>query len=149
MRRDCGVSRKMGSAHLGVVDLASAEQGIQGVVAGDNESGNVDEELAGNVEEDEEEVQASETENGVDLGYRGLLLKVVEGGVLGQLDNKIVSTTVHRRRRYVCKSFTSNSYLNKYCTCDMYPEEELTSLSSCDSVCWARSCADMVRGAER
>lgn len=70
---------------LSVIDLAGAEQGIERVVAGNDEAGNVDEELAGNVEEDEEEVEAGETEDGVDLGDRRLLLKVVEGGVFGQL----------------------------------------------------------------
>lgn len=45
-----------GSTYLSVVDLAGAEQGVQRVVAGDDEPSNVDEELAGNVEKDEEEV---------------------------------------------------------------------------------------------
>jgi hypothetical protein len=53
---------------LGVVDFAGAEQGVEGVVAGDDESSNVDEELASNVEEDEEEVQAGEAKNSIDLG---------------------------------------------------------------------------------
>jgi hypothetical protein len=78
---------------LSVVDLACAEQCVQGVVTGDNKAGNVDKELACDVEEDEEEIEASETENGVDLGDGSLLLKVVEGGVLGQLEHNTVSTT--------------------------------------------------------
>jgi hypothetical protein len=80
---------------LGVVDLAGTEQGVERVVAGDDESSNVDEKLAGNVEENQEEVEADEAEDGVDLGDGGLLLKVVEGGVLGQLDCNTVSTGVH------------------------------------------------------
>ena len=64
---------------------------MQRVVAGDDKAGNVDKELAGNVEEDQEEVEAGETKDGVDLGNRGLLLKVVEGGVLGQLENTVSS----------------------------------------------------------
>jgi hypothetical protein len=80
-----------GGTYLGVVDLASGEQSVQRVVAGDDESSNVDEELSGNVEEDEEEVEAGETEDGVGLGDGGLLLEVVEGGVLGELGNTAVS----------------------------------------------------------
>ena len=76
---------------LSVVDLAGGEEGVQRVVARDNESCNVDEELSSNVEEDEEEVQAGETEDHVDLGNGGLLLKVVEGGVFGQLEHSTVS----------------------------------------------------------
>jgi hypothetical protein len=70
---------------LGVIDFAGAEQGAQRVIAGNDETGNVDEEGAGNVEEDEEEVQACETKDGVDLGHRRLLFEVVEGGVFRQL----------------------------------------------------------------
>jgi hypothetical protein len=73
------------NAYLSVVDLAGGEEGIQRVVAGNNESSNVDKELASDVEKDEEEVQARKTKDGVDLGYGRLLLEVVEGGVLGQL----------------------------------------------------------------
>lgn len=75
-------------AYLSVVDFAGAEERIQRVVARNDETGNVDEELAGNVEEDEEEVQAGETENSIDLGDGGLLLEVVEGGVFGQIINE-------------------------------------------------------------
>lgn len=77
---------------LSVVNLACREEGIQRVVAGDDESSNVDKELSGNVEEDEEEVETGKTENHVDLGNGGLLLKVVEGGVFGQLEDGIIST---------------------------------------------------------
>jgi hypothetical protein len=76
---------------LSVIDLAGGEQSVQGVVAGDDESSNVDKELASNVEEDEEEVEAGETEDSVGLGDGGLLLEVVEGGVLGELDDGAVS----------------------------------------------------------
>jgi hypothetical protein len=77
--------------YLSVIDLAGGEQSVQGVVAGDDESSNVDKELASNVEEDEEEVEAGETEDSVGLGDGGLLLEVVEGGVLGELDDGAVS----------------------------------------------------------
>ena len=71
--------------HLCVIDLAGAEQRVQRVVAGDDKASNVDKELASNVEEDEEEVQAGETQDGVGLGDGGLLLEVVESWVLGEL----------------------------------------------------------------
>jgi hypothetical protein len=71
--------------YLGVIDLAGAEEGAQRIVCGDGEASNVNEQGPGNVEEDEEEVQPDEAEEGVDLGHRGLLLQVVEGGVFRQL----------------------------------------------------------------
>lgn len=56
------------NAHLSVIDLACAEQSVQRVVTRDDKPGNVDEELSSNVEEDQEEVETSETEDNVDLG---------------------------------------------------------------------------------
>lgn len=73
--------------NLSVINLAGAKQGVQRVVAGDDKASNVDKELASNVEEDEEEVQAGETQDGVGLGDGGLLLEVVEGGVLAKLQH--------------------------------------------------------------
>jgi len=70
---------------LGVIRLARTEKGIERVVAWDDEAGEVGQEGAGNVEEDEEEVEADEAKEGVDLWHRGLLLEVVEHWVLGQL----------------------------------------------------------------
>ena len=76
---------------LSVVNLACREEGVQRVVTRDDESGNVDKELSSNVEEDEEEVEAGKTEDHVYLGHGGLLLKVVEGGVFGQLEDNTIS----------------------------------------------------------
>ena len=70
---------------MGVIGLVLGEESLERVVAGDDEASKVDEELASNVEENEEEVQGTETEDDVDLGDGALLLKVVEGRVLGQL----------------------------------------------------------------
>ena len=70
---------------LGVIALAGGEKGLEGVVGGDDEAGGVDEELSGNVEEDKEEVEGAEAENNVDLGDVGLLLKLLQLRVLGQL----------------------------------------------------------------
>ena len=70
---------------LGVIGLAGAEQGLEGVVGRDDEAGGVDKELSSNVEEDQEEVQGTEAEDDVDLGNIGLLLKLLQLRVLGQL----------------------------------------------------------------
>lgn len=70
---------------MGVIGLARGEQSLERVVTGNEETSKVDKELASDVEEDEEEVEGTETEDDVDLGDGALLLKVVEGRVLGQL----------------------------------------------------------------
>ena len=70
---------------MGVIGLGLGEESLERVVAGDEEASKVDEELASNVEEDEEEVEGTETEDDVDLRDGALLLEVVEGRVLGQL----------------------------------------------------------------
>lgn len=71
--------------YVGVIGLARGEQSLERVVSWDDETSQVDEELSGNVEEDQEEVEGAETQDGVDLGNGALLLKVFEGRVLGQL----------------------------------------------------------------
>jgi hypothetical protein len=86
-RKYAGTRVLDGLTNLGVINLAGAEQGVQRVVAGDDEASNVDKKLASNVKEDEEEVQASETQDGVGLGDGCLLLEVVEGGVLAKLQH--------------------------------------------------------------
>lgn len=88
-----GVERKCANlgTHLGVIDLAGGEQSVQRVVRRDDKSSNVNKELASNVEKDQEEVETSKTKDGVDLGNGGLLLEVVEGGVLGKLEHGAVS----------------------------------------------------------
>lgn len=78
-------SLMVGGTHVGVIGLAGGEESLERVVAGDDETSEVDEELSSNVEEDQEEVESAETQDGVDLGDGGLLLEVVEGRVLGQL----------------------------------------------------------------
>lgn len=70
---------------MGVVHLGCGEQSLQRVVARDDEAGDVGQELAAEVEDDEEKVQGDKTNDGVDLGDRGLLLEVVESRVLGEL----------------------------------------------------------------
>jgi hypothetical protein len=72
-------------SYLSVILGVGGEEGLEGVVAGNEETGEVSEELASDVEEDEEEVNSDQAEDGVDLGDVGLALKVVEDRVLGEL----------------------------------------------------------------
>lgn len=74
---------------LRVIGLGGGEEGLERVVGREDEAGNVDEELAGNVEEDEREVERSEAEDNVDLGHAGLLLELVQLRVLRQLPVEI------------------------------------------------------------
>lgn len=71
--------------YLSVIGGSGAEQCLDTIVSWNDETSRVDEEFSGNVEEDEEEVDSTETENDVDLGNRGLLFEVVESSILGQL----------------------------------------------------------------
>ena len=70
---------------MGVIGLGGGEEGVEGVVGGQGEAGGVDQELAGNVKEDEEEVEGAESEDYVDLWDAGLLLEVVESWVFREL----------------------------------------------------------------
>lgn len=74
-------------SYLSVIDLACAEQSIQRVIPWDDKPSNVDEELASNVEEYEEEVDRSQPQKGVHFGDSCLFLKIVEGGILGKLQD--------------------------------------------------------------
>jgi len=73
------------SKPLSVIGSAAAEQRLDRVVTRNDKGGKVDEELAGDVEEDERKVKRAESEDDVDLWNRGLLLKVVQSWVLGEL----------------------------------------------------------------
>lgn len=70
---------------LGIVGSAGSKEGIHRVVAGDDETSQVSEQLATEVEDDEEEVESSKANDGVGLRDTSLALEVVEGGVLGEL----------------------------------------------------------------
>ncbi len=70
---------------LRIVILGIGEEGSEGVVSGNDEAGKVGEELATEVEDDEEEVKGADTDDGIGLGNADLPLQVVEGGILGQL----------------------------------------------------------------
>lgn len=80
------------SQPLGIVLLGLGEQGAQRVVARNHETGKVCEELATNVEDDQEKVESGNTDDGIGLGNTNLLLEVVQGGVFGELCTSYVST---------------------------------------------------------
>jgi hypothetical protein len=73
------------SEPLGIVGLVGRENSFEGVVSWDDETSKVGKDLSSEVEENEEEVEADNTTNGVNLGDGCLLLKVVEDLVLRQL----------------------------------------------------------------
>lgn len=77
--------------YLSVIRGARREEGLEGVVTGDEETGKVDEELASDVEKDKEEVDSDQAEDRIDLGDISLTLKVVEDRVLGELSTINVS----------------------------------------------------------
>jgi hypothetical protein len=64
---------------------AGGEERLERVVTGEQETGKVDEELASNVEEDQEEVDSNKAKDDIDLGDIGLTLKVGEDRVLREL----------------------------------------------------------------
>ena len=76
---------------LRVVIRRGGEEGVERVVARDDEAGKVGEQLAAEVEDDEEEVEGGDADDGVGLGDARRLLEVVEGRVLGQLRACFVS----------------------------------------------------------
>lgn len=55
-----GAAERENGTYLSVIDLAHTEQRSQRVVAGEKEARDVNEELAGDVEKDEEEVEGGE-----------------------------------------------------------------------------------------
>jgi len=88
------------SQPLSIIGLARGEQGLERVITGYQETGEVGEELSTNVEEDEEKVGADETEEGIDLRDIGLSLEVAESWVFRQffvdLGDVLLSTVLDR-----------------------------------------------------
>jgi len=70
---------------LGVIGTTCSEQGMQRVVSWNGKANSIDEEFGGDVEEDEEEIKTSKTEDYIDLGDAGLLLEVIHEFVLAEL----------------------------------------------------------------
>ena len=84
---------------MGVIRGSGAEDGIEREVGRDHKAGSVDEKLAGNVEEDEEEVEGAETEDYVDFRDARLLFEAVESWVLGELPNEVSIPVKGRAKR--------------------------------------------------
>ena len=61
------------------------EESAQRVVPRNDEASKVGEELASQVEDNEEEVKSTKADDGIGLGDTRSLLEVVQKGVLGQL----------------------------------------------------------------
>lgn len=70
------------SEPLGIIGLAGREDSFERIVSGDDEASKVGKNLSSEVEENEEEVEADNTKDGVHLGDGCLLLEVVEDLVL-------------------------------------------------------------------
>jgi len=75
----------MWRTHLSIISRTRGKQGLKRVITRNQETGKVNQELASDVEEDEEKVDADKTKDGVDLGDGGLSFEVVEEGVFGEL----------------------------------------------------------------
>lgn len=71
--------------HLSVIGSTRREQCLERVVTRDEETSKVNQELAGDVEEDQEEVDTDQTQDRIHLGDVGLALQVAQDGVLGKL----------------------------------------------------------------
>jgi len=67
---------------LSIVNLANSYERVEGVVCWEGKAGQVGEELASIVDEDEEEVESSETGDDIDLWCSSLLLEVVQSWVV-------------------------------------------------------------------
>ena len=78
-------SRVTQGSYLSIIGLTSAEERFHGIVTGNDESRNIDEEFASNIEEDKKEVDADQSEESIDFWNRGLLLEVVEHRILRKL----------------------------------------------------------------
>jgi hypothetical protein len=76
---------KRGLSYLSIIGASRSKESLEGVESGHGECDEVDEEFASNVEEYEEEVDADQAQEGIDLGNGGLSLKIVEERELGKL----------------------------------------------------------------
>jgi hypothetical protein len=79
------IKKQRNKTYLSIISGSGGKQRMERVVRWDSESSGVDEELASDVEEDEEEVDGSETEDNVNLGDGSLALEIVKHWVLGEL----------------------------------------------------------------
>ena len=75
---------------LGIIRLVGRKQRSERVVSGDNKTGDVGQEGAAEVQDDQKEVEGAQAKHSIGLGHRRLLLEVVESGVFGELRHRLV-----------------------------------------------------------
>ncbi len=125
---------------MGIIRFVDAEQGLKGIVPGNDETSNICKELTTDIEKDEGEVGCDQSEKGIDLGNRGLLLEVVQSRILGKLVTEVVSIRFYQ----VLESFRKLSKAMQG-RCD--GDRVLTSLSIWAMWPWALSWKeDMITG---
>lgn len=73
------------SQPLSIILLGGGEKSVQRVVGRDNIASKIGQELATEVEDDEEEVKSNDANGSISLGDTRSLLEVVQSGVLRQL----------------------------------------------------------------
>jgi len=73
------------SQPLSIIVLVVGKERSKRVVTGNDESSQVCQKLASEVEDNEEEVESANADGSIGLGDTSLLLEVVKGGVLGKL----------------------------------------------------------------
>jgi hypothetical protein len=72
---------------------------MQRIVCWNSKADGIDEKFGGNIEENKEEVETSETEDNVDLGDTSLLLEVVHEFVLAELGTQVSKSALKGRKR--------------------------------------------------
>lgn len=107
------MKRRM-QTYLCIIGFATAEQGFQRVVSGEQETSEVDEELASNVEENEEEVETEKAEDNINFRHRGLLFKAVKRGILGELVHAVSRLRLAWRMKGAVDVARSKDHLAKY-----------------------------------
>jgi hypothetical protein len=73
---------------LRIISLSWSEKRLERVISWNNESGEICQELASEVEKHEEEVKTDDSEEAIDLWNGCLLLEVVEKRILRELSHK-------------------------------------------------------------
>jgi hypothetical protein len=89
----------------------SGEESLEGVVAGNHESGNVGEKLTAKVEDDEEEVEEGSAEDSIGLRDTALSLEVDKSRVSAQLKVHSMSALARLQGSGICAASSRWAYL--------------------------------------
>ena len=76
---------------LCIVRFADTEKCFQRIISGNDETSQINEKRPSNIEKDQEEVETDKAEEDINLRNTGLLLKIVESRILGQLSRESVN----------------------------------------------------------